>query len=932
MQPERWEQINQLFHSALERDSSERAAFLSQACAGDDSLREEVESLIESHERPGSFIERPAGDIAADLFAESESQLTTGQSVGHYKILSLLGEGGMGEVYLAQDTRLGRQVALKRLPAQFTLDPERVRRFEQEARAASALNHPNIVTIHEVGRSNSSHFITTEFIEGETLRQHMGSASMSLDEVLDIATQVASALAAAHAAGILHRDIKPENIMLRRDRIVKVLDFGLAKLALPQAAALATGTVALQSADSQPPTKLMVKTNPGLVMGTVQYMSPEQARGQDVDARTDIWSLGVVLYEMVTGRVPFKGETPSHVIVSLIETEPPPLARYSEVPAELERIVSKALRKKKEERYQTASDLALDLKSLKQELEVEARVGRSLEQRFGVTSSDKFGVPSSAKFGVPASGGWLNRVKTAPPEGGTPNTRPTSSAEYLVTEIKRHKRGATLATAAVVIAVAAMAYFYFARNGSFATSGEAIDSVAVLPFVNVSADPNTEYLSDGISDSIINSLSRLPALRVMSLNAVLPYKGKQTDSQAVGKALNVRAVLMGRLTKQGDSLVISAELVDVRDNRRLWGEQYNRKLADIIVVQTEIAQQISDNLRLRLSAQDKKQLAKHYTESAEANQLYLKGRYHLDRRRVPDVEKAIKYYEQAVALDPNYALAHVGLAEAYSSLGDLGAVLPKDVMSKVWAETMRALQLDDTLGDAHAMLAGYEYAYEWDWSGAEKEFRHALELNPNSADSHQAFSWLLMTRGRFDEALTENRKAQELDPVSLFNSRGVGDILYFARRYDEAIAALQKTLDMDPHFGTTYHWIAESYEQKRDYEQAFAWAMKGLTVAGREPEAVAALKKAYAESGWKGYLQEDIDRTNERAKQGKIRPYRLASLYARLGDKEQAFKWLEKAYEERDIYITTLKVSPVWDAFRSDARFKDLVRRVNLEP
>ena len=605
MTPERWQQINQLFHSALEHERGQRAAFLAAACAGDDeALRAEVASLVASHEQAESFIERDASDVAAELLAGGNNRLGAGQQLGHYTITALLGAGGMGEVYLAEDLTLGRRIALKLLPAKFTTDAERVHRFEQEARAASALNHPNIVTIHEIGRADSTHFIATEFIDGETLRASLAGTRLKLDELLDIATQVASALAAAHEAGIVHRDIKPENIMLRRrDQIVKVLDFGLAKLAARPAAAV----------DAEAPTKALVKTGAGVVMGTVQYMSPEQARGAEVDARTDIWSLGVVLYEMVTCRAPFEGETPSHVIVSLMESEPPPLTRSAQVPAELERIVTKALRKKREERYQAASDLALDLKSLKQELEVEARLKRSYQP------------DTNGKAATTQSGGQVVETvhETAERIADVVTARPTSSAEYLVSEIKRHRRGAALAAATVtLLAVATVAYFFY-----LARSGEAIDSVAVLPFVNASGDPNAEYLAEGVSDSIINSLLRLPNLKVNSLNSVLRYKGQQIDPQAVGREQNVRAVLMGRMTHRGDDMTISAELVDVSDNRRLWGGQYNRKLSDILVVQDEIAREITEGLRLRLTGEEKKQLSKQPTENTEAYLLYSLGKY-----------------------------------------------------------------------------------------------------------------------------------------------------------------------------------------------------------------------------------------------------------------------------------------------------------------
>lgn len=913
MNPQRWQQIDQLFHSALERNGGERAAFLAHACIEDERLRQEVESLLSFHDLATSFIEKPAGDAAAELLVERHAPLTPGMMVNRYKILDLLGKGGMGEVYLAEDTELHRRIALKVLPAGFTRDSDRVRRFVREAHAASALNHPNIVTIHEIGRLDDVHFIVTEFIDGQTLRDQFRAGGMLLTEALEVAIQVAAALDAAHAAGIVHRDIKPENIMVRRDGYVKVLDFGLAKLAENQ----------MPSQDLET-AKEHVGTNPGMVMGTVNYMSPEQARGLDVDARTDLWSLGVVLYEMLAGRVPFGGETPSHVVVSILERNPAPLTLHSELPPELEQIVIKTLRKDKNERYQTASDLAVDLRRLKQDLEADARLQSPLRpNRMGGVTVTRSDGPAAAGTIRPSTANTADAVVG----------QSTSSVEYLIGEIKRHKRGSALATAAIVIAVTAFAFFYVARSGYFAASGEAIDSVAVLPFVNVSANPNTEYLSDGISDNIINSLSRLPALKVMSLNSVLRYKGKPTDPQAVGRELNVRAVLMSRFVLQGDNLTISTELVDVRDNRRLWGEQYNRKLSDIIVVQTEIAREISQNLLLRLSSQDKKQLAKRYTENSEAYQLYLLGQYHLRKLSKEGFEKALEYFEQAINKDPAYASAYVGVAAVYHHLGLRGLMPPKEAQPKAESAVRKALQLDDTLAEAHVSL-GYIKKRDWDWLAAEKEFKRALELNPSSDRANAMYSTYLRDIGKPDEALPYAKRAYELEglwPNSLANlAEAYADV----RQYDQAIELYLKAIEMDPNFAPAHAQLGRVYLKKGMFEDAIKELQKAKDL-DNSPERqgrFAWLAYAYAASGKREEAHKMLDELKGTARQRYIPPYNFALIYAGLGDKDQAFAWLEKAYEEHAQQLAFLKSQSLFDSLRSDPRFTDLLRRVNLAP
>jgi serine/threonine-protein kinase len=627
--------------------------------------------------------------------------LEPGTMLGRYEVRSKLGEGGMGEVYLARDTELGRTVAVKVLSADVAIDERRMNRFVQEARAASALNQPNILTIYEIGRADGVPFIATEFIDGETLRERLRSSPLRLGDALDIAAQAAGALAAAHAAGIVHRDVKPENVMLRRDHVVKVLDFGLAKLTEDR--------TTLNPDDA--PTRLLVNTDSGVVMGTAQYMSPEQARGLEVDARTDIFSLGVVLYEMVAGRAPFEGATQSDVLVSILDREPTPLARFApDVPMELERIVAKALAKDHEARYQTMKDLAIDLRALKQRLEVEAEIGRTQEPRHTADAKIEH----------------ATRILAA---------RPTSSAEYAAGGLKKHQRAAVAALLGLLLAVGGISFWYFHQRSATAAQ---IESIAVLPFENRSADADAEYLSDGLTESLIYRLSQLPNLKVSPTSLVFRYKGKEADPIKAGNELGVSAVLSGRITQRGDNLMISAELVDVRDNKLLWGEQYDRKTSELLATQREIAREIVDKLKLKVSGQERG-LAKHYTESNEAYQLYLKGRFYYNKRTGEGMQKSLEYFQQAIERDPTFALAYSGLADSYNLLGATdagGTVRPNEALPKAKAAALRATEIDESLAEPHVSLAHVKYYYDRDWPGAEREFKRAIELNPNYPQAH----------------------------------------------------------------------------------------------------------------------------------------------------------------------------------------------------
>jgi eukaryotic-like serine/threonine-protein kinase len=830
--------------------------------------------------------------------------LAPGTKLGRYEIRSKIGEGGMGEVYLALDTELDRMVAIKILPGHLASNQQRLQRFIQEAKATSALNHPHILTIHEIGIEGATRFIATEFIEGETLRPRI-TEGLKLTEILEIAIQTAGALAAAHAAGIIHRDIKPENIMIRSDGYIKVLDFGLAKLTDP----------AGSTTDNEAPTKTMVNTGAGTVMGTAKYMSPEQAKGTSVDARTDLWSLGAVLYEMVTGHAPFAGETPAETISLILQKEPAPLARYShEVPAELERIVTKAVTKDREERYQTAKDVLIDLRNLKKKLEVDAEIDRAGPPtlRSATSTSGDHGPQGTASVPVAATAS----------AGAAPAA---SSAQYIVSGIKQHKLAAAVAILVLVVVGVGLAFYLHARNNEVA-----IDSIAVLPFDNQNHDPETEYLSDGFTDSIINSLTQLPNLKVIARSSVFRYKGKQKDPIAVANELGVRAVLTGRIMQRGDSLTIGVELVDARDNKQLWGEQYERKLSDLISVQREIAQEITGNLRLRLSGAEQERANKHYTEKPDAYQLYLRGRFYWNKRTGEAIKTAIEYFNQAIEKDPGYALAYVGLADCY--VVPANPQPPNEKMPKARAAAKRALELDETLAEAHTALARVLVVYDWDWAGAEKEFKRAIELNPRYAGVHQWYGGYLEMLGRRDESLAERRQALELDPLSLTINFELGLAFYYARDYDKAIQQFQKTLELDANFPLVHAHLPAAYEQKGMYDEAIAGFQKGITLRGGTEWSfsMSGLGHVYGLSGKKAEARAVLDELQRTLRQQYVPADSIALVYAGLGEKDQAFTWLEKAYQEHAFKMAWLKVDPQWDSLRSDPRFADLLRRVGL--
>lgn len=842
------------------------------------------------------------------------------ESIAHYRILKRLGKGGMGEVFLGEDTRQhGRKVALKVLPPELTKEESRVRRFKQEARAILTLNHPNILTIFEIGETNSTYYIATEFIEGETLRQYLWRDPVKVDEALGIAIQVAMALEAAHAAGIVHRDVKPENIMLRhdrfvRDRFVKVLDFGLAKLTERDS----------PTHDPEAVTMAVTNTSPGAVIGTTGYMSPEQAQGEPIDTRSDIFSLGVVLYEMVAGRAPFSGPTDSHVRVSILDHEPAPLTtQSSDVPRHLERIVSKALAKDKAKRYQTITDLKLDLEQLREELhfsqseiraETDAQFSRSVTQQTGH-------IPSQLSRHSGVATGPLNAAPTA------------SSVEYVVNRVGRHKAAVIAVAAIVLLALVATVYFYSSRR--------AIDSVAVLPFVNDSNDPNADYLSDGITESIIRSLSQLPNLKVMSRSAVFRFKGKNVDPQEVGRNLKVGAVLAGRLVKQGDRLVIKTELIDVSDGSQLWGAEYNNSLSDIFSVQDEISHKISEKLRVRLTGKDEEKLAKRDTSDAEAYELYLKGRYFWNKRDEDGIRNGIKYFQQAEEKDPGYALAYSGLADSYSLLSDTGS-RPADEMPKAKAAAQKAVDIDPNLAEAYTSRAFVKLAYDWDWWGAEADFKKALELNPKYPTAHQWYASYLMQMGKFNRAKEEIEQAHQLDPLSPIINSNAGLYSYYENNYDDAIDKYKKTLETDPDFWVAHHYLGLAHVQKRMYPEAIS-ELRSLIgapsegplpedVVAKEIEASASLGFAYGMAGKRAEAEAILQKIDAISKRRYVSGLYFAIVYAGLKDNDRAIEYLNWAFASRHPGLVLIRIDPIFDGLRTDERFKKLVKRFEPIP
>ena len=907
--PQRWQEIDRIFAEALAREPSERESFLDEACAEDEELRKEVESLI-AHDVPASFVERAAVEEATRLLPRCAPRVLTGERIGPYLISESIGAGGMGEVYLATD-KLGRKVALKVLAARLITDQQHVARFLQEARTVLALNHPNIVTIYDIGETEGAYYIASELIEGETLRHRLDTVEFELRAVLEISIQVATALTAAHEKGIVHRDVKPENVMIRSDGYLKVLDFGIAKLTEDFQGPVGT----------EAPTRQKIETAEGVVIGTASYMSPEQARGMKIDARTDIWSCGVMHYEMLAGKGPFAGGTAAEIIAGILEREPAPLARYvTDPPAELQRIVNKALMKNRDERYQTMKDLMLDLRALKQELEFGSRLARS------ITPSAESGAPSASELATPQSFSVASTAADA--REFSASTHPVSSAEYVVKEIKQHKKGA-IALASLVVALLLIVGFsieYFRQPIVAKTS---IESIAVLPFENVTHDQKLEYLSDGVTESLINSLSQLPNIKVIGRNSVFSYKGQTPKVQEIARQLNVGAVLTGRVLMQGDTIDVRAELTDAQFNTQLWGDHYTRKVADIFAVQDEIARQVTDTLRVRLTGGQQEQVTKRYTENAEAYRLYLQGRYYLNEGSEENLNRAVSFFDQAIALDPRYALAYAARAETFFDLGDL--VLPmSEAKTKVEKDIAAALSIDDKLSEARMIRANIEFQFDWDFARAEEDFKQVIALNPNYAEAHHQYgAYYLTLTGRPMEGVAEMKLAQQLDPVNPYINFDTTLPYLIARQYDQSIAQTRKALEMFPNFFVPHLALGTALFQKGDYSTGIEELEKAKAMEPT-PLLIGTLGYAYAKSGRKDEARKLLAELKEQSKVRYVASYWIAMIYVGLDEKDEAFAWLERGYQERSWWLVWIKMDPMVDSLRSDSRFIDLMRRIGF--
>ena len=834
-------------------------------------------------------------------------ELEANTTLSHYRIVSKIGAGGMGDVYLAQDTKLDRRVALKILPADLAANQDRMRRFVQEAKAAAALNHPNIATIHEIDESDGVNYIAMEFIDGATLREKIHQEQTELRKLLRFLQHAAEGLARAHAVGIVHRDLKPDNIMITRDGHTKILDFGLAKLIEQQP---------VPGGDSsEVATAVMPQhSTPGTIMGTVGYMSPEQAQGKTkgIDQRSDIFSFGCILLEAATGKKPFEGVSVVKSLHMVIYEPAPPLADLNpSAPAELQRIVRRCLAKDPDERYQSVKEVAIELKGLRREME-----GAGIDTTVSpATTSETTGAPKTVATGSQS----LSHTTSTPPS--SVSTR-ASSAEYLVSGIKQHKLAALIGLVVALSTVGFFSYRYFKL-----TNAERIGSIAVLPFENRSGSSDTDYLSDGLADSLIYRLSQLPNLKVSPTSSVMRYKGKATDIAQIAQELKVDAVMSGRLAQRGDDLNISVQLIDARTQKLIWAEQYDRKMADLLSTQREIATTIADKLQLKLTGGDTTGVTKKYTSSNEAYQLYLKGRFNWNKRTNDGLQKAAEYYNQAIEKDPGFALAYAGLADTYVIMGAYGSLPPTEGMPRAKAAALKAIELDPSLAEPHAALAAYYGAFAWNFAIAERELRKATELNPKYATAWHWTGNFLPIVGKNEEAIAAARRAEELDPLSAIISADTGWDLIVIRRYDEAIEQAKRTLLIDPNFYYAHYIMGVAYDLKGMHSEAVT-ALRRAVELNPDVYTKGRLATALAGSGQRAEAQKLLDDLVAESGHRYVQGYYLATAQLALGDKDGAIASLERDLRERGIYMQWLAINPEFDGLRNDPRFTALLKKM----